>query len=43
LRDVLAHAYFALENATLWKIVQTDLPHLLEQLERIERDLTKPE
>jgi uncharacterized protein with HEPN domain len=29
LRDVLAHAYFALDEATLWKIVRADIPDLL--------------
>ncbi|HYO14791.1 MAG TPA: DUF86 domain-containing protein [Thermoanaerobaculia bacterium] len=27
LRDVLAHAYFALDDATLWKIVRHDIPY----------------
>jgi uncharacterized protein with HEPN domain len=40
LRDILAHAYFALDNATLWKIVRTDIPRVLEQLKPIERDLS---
>jgi uncharacterized protein with HEPN domain len=35
LRDVLAHAYFALDDATLWKIVSTDMPKLLAILEQI--------
>jgi len=39
LRDILAHAYFALENATLWKIIRTDVPELLSRLEQIEREL----
>jgi uncharacterized protein with HEPN domain len=39
LRDVLAHAYFALDDATLWRIVQTDVRPLLEVLETIEREL----
>jgi uncharacterized protein with HEPN domain len=39
LRDILAHAYFAFDDATLWKIVRTDVPQLLDLLERIERDL----
>ncbi len=39
LRDILAHAYFALDDATLWKIVQTDIPELLGLLEKIEREL----
>jgi uncharacterized protein with HEPN domain len=39
LRDVLAHAYFALDDATLWKIVHTDIRQLLEVLENIEREL----
>lgn len=38
LRDILSHAYFALENATLWKIICTDVPELLIQLEQIERE-----
>ena len=40
LRDILAHAYFALDDATLWKIVRTDIPRLLTQLEKIAQDLT---
>jgi uncharacterized protein with HEPN domain len=35
LRDILAHAYFTLDNATLWKIVRGDVPQLLSLLERI--------
>jgi uncharacterized protein with HEPN domain len=38
LRDILAHAYFALDDATLWDIVQRKLPLLRQQLERIERE-----
>lgn len=38
LRDTLAHAYFALDDATLWKIVRTDIPKLLVQLEKIAQD-----
>ena len=39
LRDILTHAYFALENATLWKIIRTDVPEILIRLEQIEREL----
>jgi uncharacterized protein with HEPN domain len=39
LRDILAHAYFALDDATLWKIVRTDIPELLGLLGQIEREL----
>jgi uncharacterized protein with HEPN domain len=39
LRDVLAHAYFALDDATLWKIVHTDMRQLLSVLEKIEGEL----
>ena len=35
LRDILAHAYFALDDATLWKIVRIDVPRLLVLLEEI--------
>lgn len=39
LRDILAHAYFALDNPTLWQIVRTDIPRLLDHLGRIENEL----
>lgn len=39
LRDILAHAYFALDNPTLWQIVRTDIPRLLDLLGQIESDL----
>jgi len=29
LRDVLAHAYFGLDDETLWNIVQEKVPHLI--------------
>ncbi|MBT9281652.1 MAG: DUF86 domain-containing protein [Hydrogenibacillus schlegelii] len=35
LRDILAHAYFALDNAMLWDIVQNRVPLLLDQMRRI--------
>lgn len=40
LRDVLAHAYFALDEAALWRIVQVDIPQLLNLLEKIDQDLS---
>jgi uncharacterized protein with HEPN domain len=39
LRDVLAHAYFALDHPTLWKIVQFDIPRVIELLGPIEGQL----
>jgi uncharacterized protein with HEPN domain len=39
LRDVLAHAYFALDDPTLWKIVQIDIPRVIERLGPIEKEL----
>jgi uncharacterized protein with HEPN domain len=39
LRDILAHAYFALDDETLWKIVRADIPRLLDLLRRIEETL----
>ena len=36
--DVLAHAYFALDDATLWKIIRVDVPKLYTDLEVIERE-----
>lgn len=38
LRDVLAHAYFALDDDTLWDIVKDKVPRLIPQLEPIERE-----
>ncbi len=35
LRDVLAHAYFSLENEILWDVVQNKVPALLEQVQHI--------
>nr|WP_124104363.1 DUF86 domain-containing protein [Thermus thermophilus] len=35
LRDVLAHAYFALDDATLWDIVAHKVPALAEALRQI--------
>lgn len=35
LRDVLAHAYFALDDETLWRIVSEDVRRLRPELERI--------
>jgi uncharacterized protein with HEPN domain len=42
LRDILAHAYFALDDETLWKIVCADIPQLLSLLRQIDDDLTRP-
>jgi uncharacterized protein with HEPN domain len=38
LRDILAHAYFSLENETLWDIVQNKVPELLKQVQCIVLD-----
>ncbi|MGM3305802.1 HepT-like ribonuclease domain-containing protein [Anabaena sp. WFMT] len=35
LRDILAHAYFSLENETIWDIVQNKVPLLQEEIEVI--------
>ena len=35
LRDILAHAYFAVEDVTLWDIVQNKVPSLLAQVKEI--------
>ncbi|AHJ28003.1 DUF86 domain-containing protein [Nodularia spumigena] len=35
LRDILAHAYFSLENEIIWDIVQNKVPLLQEQIEVI--------
>jgi uncharacterized protein with HEPN domain len=38
LRDILAHAYFSLENETLWDVVQNKIPELLKQIQLIIRE-----
>ena len=35
LRDVLAHAYFGLDDETLWDVVATKVPQLRSQVRRI--------
>ncbi len=35
LRDVLAHAYFGLENDTIWQTVSRSVPALAEQLDAV--------
>jgi uncharacterized protein with HEPN domain len=39
LRDVLANAYFALDDPTLWKIVRINIPRVIERLGPIEKEL----
>jgi len=38
LRDVLAHAYFALDDQTLWDIIQNNVPQLLAEVRRVLRE-----
>jgi uncharacterized protein with HEPN domain len=35
LRDILAHAYFSIEDEIVWDIVETKIPPLLTVVERI--------
>ena len=35
LRDILAHAYFGLDDETLWDVVTTKVPQLQSQVRRI--------
>jgi uncharacterized protein with HEPN domain len=35
LRDVLAHAYFGLEEDTIWRIVSESIPALADQLDQV--------
>ncbi|WP_259723772.1 DUF86 domain-containing protein [Synechococcus sp. CS-1332] len=35
LRDVLAHAYFGLEEDTIWQIVSESIPALADQLDQV--------
>ena len=40
LRDVIAHGYFALRDPVLWEVVNSSVPELREQIERILSDLS---
>jgi uncharacterized protein with HEPN domain len=31
-RDVLAHHYFGIQDATIWKTIEEDIPQLVQQL-----------
>ena len=33
LRDMLAHAYFGIDNDILWDVVQNRVPHLLDAID----------
>lgn len=35
MRNVLVHAYFRIDLDVLWEAIQTDLPNLISQLERL--------
>ncbi len=35
LRDIIAHAYFALDDDILWDVVTTKLPSLLREADRM--------
>jgi len=35
LRDILAHAYFGLDDEVLWDIVRNKVPSLVDHIERI--------
>ncbi len=33
LRDVIAHAYFGIDDSIIWEIIQTKIPHLLKSIQ----------
>lgn len=35
LRDILSHAYFAIDNETLWDVITKKVPQLLVQVEEL--------
>jgi uncharacterized protein with HEPN domain len=37
-RDVLSHAYFGVNLDRVWKIIETDLPNLKEEMSKIKID-----
>ena len=38
-RDHLAHAYFGLDNDTVWEVVTAELPTLVAEVERLMESL----
>ena len=38
LRDILAHSYFAIDNPTIWDIIQNKLPRLLVEVKRLREE-----
>jgi uncharacterized protein with HEPN domain len=34
LRDVIAHAYFGIDDSIIWEIIQFKIPHLLETISK---------
>ena len=43
LRDVIAHAYFALDSDILWDAVERDVPSLLDAVRKIIRTESRSE
>lgn len=41
LRDVLAHAYFQIEDEIIWDVIQNKVPHLLETVNRLLKSETE--
>jgi uncharacterized protein with HEPN domain len=41
LRDILAHAYFCLEDEILWDVVENKVPILIEQIREILLELSE--
>jgi uncharacterized protein with HEPN domain len=35
MRNALAHGYFKVDMAIVWKTIETDLPHLHQQVQAI--------
>ncbi|MEN8180495.1 MAG: DUF86 domain-containing protein [Pseudomonadota bacterium] len=38
LRDVLAHAYFGIDNDILWDVIENKIPELLEAIEQFKNN-----
>jgi uncharacterized protein with HEPN domain len=42
-RDVLAHAYFSVDDAIVWNVVQQEIPRLTLVVEKMLQDLDRPD
>jgi uncharacterized protein with HEPN domain len=38
MRNKLSHGYFGIDNDILWNVIQSEIPKLVQELQRIQRE-----